>query len=170
MTLAELNALDEDAARDAFARCCGARRFAAAMAARRPFASSEAMRASADEVLASLLPADYREAFSHHGRIGDLGALRARFAATRAWAEGEQAGTRAASDAVLRRLADGNARYEARFGYIFIVCATGKTAGEMLALLEARLANDPEREIAIAWAEQCKITHLRLEKLLLQES
>ena len=93
-------------------------------------------------------------------------ALRAKFASTSTWAEGEQASVRQASQETLEALATGNEDYERKFGYIFIVCATGKSADEMLALLQARLANKPEDEILIAAGEQNKITRLRLEKLL----
>ena len=91
--------------------------------------------------------ADWLEAFAAHPRIGDSDALRARFATTAAWASREQAGALGASEDVLEDLAMGNRQYEERFGFIFIVCATGKTAEEMLELLRQRLANDPEAEI-----------------------
>jgi 2-oxo-4-hydroxy-4-carboxy-5-ureidoimidazoline decarboxylase len=136
------------------------------MEARRPFADTNALLASADEVWAGLGPADWKEAFAHHPRIGDKQALRERFAATRQWAAGEQAGVSGASEAALDALAEGNRDYESRFGHIFIVCATGKTAEEMLALLRERLGNDPEIEERIAAGEQAKITRIRLEKLL----
>ncbi len=89
-----------------------------------------------------------------------------KFASTSAWAEGEQASVKQASQATLEALAAGNTEYERKFGYIFIVCATGKTADEMLALLQARMPNKPEDEILIAMGEQDKITRIRLEKLL----
>jgi 2-oxo-4-hydroxy-4-carboxy-5-ureidoimidazoline decarboxylase len=161
-----LNGLEGPARAAAFARCCGARRWVEGMLALAPFASHGAVLAGAERVWAGLGPDDLREAFAHHPQIGgDLAALRARFPSTAAWSGGEQAGVAAADDAVLQALAAGNARYLARFGYIFIVCATGKSAAEMLALLESRLANPPERELAIAAAEQAGITRLRLEKL-----
>ena len=102
------------------------------------------------------------EAFDHHPRIGDRDSLRRKFAATRALSEREQSGVGGASEDVLAALLDGNRAYEARFGYIFIVCATGKSAEEMLALLEARLQNDPAIEIRIAAEEHAKICDLRL--------
>ncbi len=110
--------------------------------------------------------ADWLEAFAAHPRIGDVDALRAKFAATAAWASGEQAGVAGASESTLRALAEGNRDYEAKFGHIFIVCATGKTADEMLGLLRERLANEPDAELAVAAAEQAKITAIRLRKLL----
>jgi OHCU decarboxylase len=95
-----------------------------------------------------------------------VNSLKAKYAATGHLAAAEQAGVSDASDAVITRLAAGNAAYEQRFGFIFIVCATGKTAAEMLALLEERLDNDRDTELAIAAEEQLKILMIRLEKLL----
>jgi 2-oxo-4-hydroxy-4-carboxy-5-ureidoimidazoline decarboxylase len=164
--LSRLNAASDEEARDALRRCCGASRWVAAMAERRPFRDAESLYAAADEVWKGLGPADWREAFAHHPRIGDRGALRSRSASTRQWAKGEQAGVDAASEDVLEALARGNRDYEARFGHIFVVCATGKSAPEMLSLLRERLRNEPEREARIAAGEQAKITRLRLEKLL----
>ncbi len=166
MTLNALNDLAEPDARAAFGRCCGAARWVAAMCDARPFATRAELLDAADRADASLGRPDWLEAFRHHPRIGDVAALREKFAATAVWAGDEQRGAAAASDAVLEALARGNRAYEERFGYIFIVCATGKSAAEMLALLEARLGNAPERELAIAAAEQAKITRLRLDKLL----
>jgi 2-oxo-4-hydroxy-4-carboxy-5-ureidoimidazoline decarboxylase len=165
MNLDALNAMPPDAARGAFLRCCGSRRWADQMLARRPFASDAELFAAADEVWTSLGPDDWLEAFAGHPRIGDLDGLRKKFANTADWASHEQSGVAAANEEILRRLAEGNRRYEERFGYIFIVCATGKTAAEMLDILNARLSNSPEQELAIAAAEQAKITRLRLQKL-----
>ena len=147
-------------------RCCGSSRWAEAMIARRPFRDWETLLASADEVWWGLGESDWREAFAHHPKIGDADALRARFASTRHWAAGEQAGVQSATEKTLVALAEGNRAYEDRFGFIFIVCATGKTAEEMLALLRARLANDPRDEPRVAAGEQARITRIRLEKLL----
>ncbi|RZK26134.1 MAG: OHCU decarboxylase, partial [Hymenobacter sp.] len=113
-----------------------------------------------------LSEADWREAFTHHPKIGDVSALREKFASTATWAAGEQGAVRQASQSTLEALAAGNEAYAQRFGYIFIVCATGKSAAEMLALLQARLPHEPAQEIKIAMSEQAKITRLRLEKLL----
>ena len=111
-------------------------------------------------------PADWNEAFAHHPRIGGKQELRERFAATRQWAAGEQAGVSGAPEAVLDALAEGNRDYESRFGHIFIVCATGLTAEVMLEKMERRLTNSADREIRIAADEQAKITQLRLQKLI----
>jgi 2-oxo-4-hydroxy-4-carboxy-5-ureidoimidazoline decarboxylase len=109
---------------------------------------------------------DWLEAFAGHPRIGDLESLRSRFGSTAHLAAGEQAGARAASDKVLRALAQGNEEYESRFGHIFIVCATGKSADEMLAILQQRLGNAPAVELEIAAGEQRKITRLRLARMV----
>ena len=171
MSAEALDAMREAEAAAAFTRCCGASRWVQQMLARRPFGSAEALHQAADEVWATMAKADILEAFDHHPRIGaDLSALREKFASTADWSGGEQASVAGASEETLHALRDGNVAYEQRFGHIFIVCATGKSAGEMLALLEARLPNDPEEELRIAAAEQAKITHLRLEKIQGNES
>ncbi len=153
-------------ARAAFERCCGAGAWVERMCAGRPYSDHARLIATADRAADSLGPDDWREAFAHHPRIGDVDALRQRFATTAAWAGDEQRGTAAASDETLAALARGNRDYEERFGYIFIVCATGKSAAEMLAMLERRLGNDPGPELENAAREQRMITRLRLEKLL----
>jgi len=164
--LVRLNDLESTDAHEKLARCCGATQWVAHMLAHRPFSTVEQLQQTADTIWWSLGPADWREAFSHHPKIGDLASLRSKFAATQAWAAGEQASVRQASEAILTGLAAGNADYEAKFGYIFIVCATGKSAAEMLELLQQRLPNEPETEIRLAAEEQRKITQIRLRKLL----
>lgn len=157
-------ASDADA-RALLTRCCGSTRWVDRMLARRPFGSQPALHQAARDVWFALDPSDWQEAFSHHPRIGDRDALRTRFAATRSLSEREQAGVSGAPDAVLDALAEGNAAYAQRFGFIFIVCATGKSAQEMLGLLRSRIDNDPTREMQIAAAEQAKITELRLNAI-----
>ena len=166
MTLAELDHGETPAVAAALARCCGASAWVSGMLAQRPFGDRAAVHAAADAAFAPLARADLLAAFSHHPRIGDIAGLRERFASTARWASGEQSGASAADEITLRRLAKGNVDYEARHGHLFIVCATGLTAGEMLGRLEARLMNDPDLEMRTAAAEQLKITHLRLDKLL----
>jgi 2-oxo-4-hydroxy-4-carboxy-5-ureidoimidazoline decarboxylase len=163
--LAALNSWSKEVAREAFLRCCGARRWAERMAARRPFASEQALRDLARQTWRELTHTDMLEAFASHPKIGDLEALRRKFASTAALAAGEQAGVVGASEATVKALAEGNRRYVARFGYIFIVCARGKGAAEMLALLNERLNHAPEEELRIAAAEQEKILLLRLEQM-----
>ena len=109
--------------------------------------------------------ADWLEAFTHHPKIGDINSLREKFASTAEWATDEQSSVSKTSDEVLEALAKGNELYVNKFGYIFIVFATGKSAEEMLHLLEERLLNEPAEEIKNAMEEQNKITKLRLEKL-----
>jgi len=165
----ELQRLNDRTAAEARAdllRCCGSSRWAEALLAQRPFAEAESLYVAAESLWWDLEPADWREAFAHHPRIGDLDSLRSRFASTESWAAREQSGAQKAPEELLTALAEGNQAYEERFGYIFIVCATGKSDEEMLALLLRRLANVPQDEIRIAAAEQAKITRLRLEKLL----
>jgi 2-oxo-4-hydroxy-4-carboxy-5-ureidoimidazoline decarboxylase len=163
--LSRLDALPRAAACAAFQRCCGSARWAEAMADGRPYRDEAVLLAAAERAFGRLEREDWLEAFAHHPRIGER-ALAARFPATRAWSAGEQAGVDAAGEDVLGELAEANRAYENRYGYIFIVCATGRTAPEMLALLRARLGNDPKTELRIAAAEQSKITALRLRKLL----
>lgn len=164
--LQRLNEMGAEEARGELLRCCGSSRWATAMIASRPFASPAVLLEAADSVWLGLDEAAWREAFAHHPKIGDREALRSRFATTAAWAADEQAGASVAAENVLQALAEGNAEYERRFGYIFIVCATGKTAPEMLALLRERLPHSPQEELPVAAAEQAKITRLRLRKLL----
>ena len=150
----------------ALARCCGARRWASGVAAQRPFGSGARLLEAARSVWSAMERADVLEAMQHHPRIGaDLGALREKFAATESWSKGEQAAAAGADEETLRALRDGNVAYEARYGHIFLVCATGKSAAEMLELLRARMHNEADDELAIAAAQQMMITELRLAKL-----
>lgn len=163
-TTDHINALSPGEAYAALLRCCGSTLWANAMLARLPFDSAKELMEAAEKIWFGLNRNDWLEAFAAHPRIGDVESLKKKFAATAAWCEGEQAGVSEASNEVLTKLSAGNEDYEERFGYIFIVCATGKPAAEMLELLEARLSNDPEIELRVAAGEQAKITRLRLEK------
>lgn len=166
MDLVTFNACPEAEARENLSRCCGSARFVDAMLAKRPFKSKAEILSEAEITWEKLDEVDWREAFLHHPKIGDLNSLKAKFASTRDWASGEQQGTAGATEETLEALAQGNEAYEQKFGFIFIVCATGKSASEMLYLLKERLPNEPRSEIKIAMREQNKITLLRLEKLL----
>lgn len=166
MTLAELNRLPADEAAAALERCCGSRAWIARMLASRPFADEAALFAAAEKHWSALPESDWREAFAHHPRIGDVAKLRERFATTAAWASDEQRGAATATDETLEKLAQGNEAYAVRFGYTFIVCASGKSADEMLALLITRLKHHPIEEVRVAADEQLQITRLRLRKLL----
>jgi OHCU decarboxylase len=169
--LADLNVLDDGAAFAMLFRCCGSSRWAGQMAKARPFVSADAMDTAADTIWRSLDRVDWLEAFAAHPKIGAGPVDRVLPEPRRAadWSSAEQAGMADAAEQTKQRLAEGNRDYEARFGYIFIVCATGKTADEMLSLLEARLRHDADRELLIAAEEQRKITRLRLRKLLEEE-
>ena len=165
MRLDELNALDPATAERDLLRCCGSTRWARTMTSARPFGTADEMLAAADRIWRALGPDDWLQAFRAHPRIGES---RGSDTSGRSgeWSDQEQAGVRTARDAVRDRLAQGNRHYEARFGYIFIVCATGRSAEEMLAMLERRLTNHPDDELRIAAEEQRNITRLRIAKLV----
>jgi 2-oxo-4-hydroxy-4-carboxy-5-ureidoimidazoline decarboxylase len=169
MTLEQLNSLSPRDAVTLFRQCCGSITWAQAMRDRRPFQGTERLYEVADEVWRGLTPEDWKEAFAQHPKIGDIKSLRKKYQNRAEMASREQSGVTGAPEKTLKALAEGNNLYEAKFGYIFIVCATGKSADEMLAVLNKRLGNIPSEEIKIAGREQAKITRLRLEKLLLQE-
>jgi OHCU decarboxylase len=135
------------------------------MLAARPFASDQSVEASAAEIAKQLCRDDWLQAFAAHPRIGDADSLREKYSSTKQWASGEQSGIAEANDATIQELAQLNNDYVEKFGYIFIVCATGKSADEMLAILRDRLPNHPDAELLIAAQEQQKITLLRLRKL-----
>lgn len=161
-----LDALPAEQASAALLRCCGSRRWVSGMLARRPFRSPQALQAAARAVWASLAREDFLEAFSHHPPIGgDLAELRAKFAPTADWSSQEQTAVALAGDETLRDLKAVNQAYLERFGFLFIVCASGRSADQLLAALRTRLGNDPALELLVAAEEQAKITALRLDKL-----
>ena len=166
MTLAELNALPRYRAEEEFLKCCGSPAWARSMARRRPFASFDRILQAASEIWPRLDPADWKQAFRAHPRIGQRQQSPCASSLAQAWSAQEQAGMSRAPVAVANALEEANQEYLAKFGYIFIVCATGKTAEEMLDLMRLRLNNSPEEEIRVASQEQDKITLLRLRKLL----
>ena len=135
------------------------------MLEKRPFPSIEKIFETANEIWWQLDRKDWLEAFSHHPKIGDLDSLKKKFAGTADLAASEQSSVSTAREETLQALAKGNKEYEEKFGYIFIVCATGKSPEEMLALLQQRLPNKEADEIKIAAEEQSKITRLRLERV-----
>ena len=161
-----LNRMSEKDARHALEACCVSRRWVEGMLAARPFADANALYESSDLAWSRCGEADWLEAFVCHPKFGDVNSLREMYARTSSLAASEQSGMQSASDDQIRRLAEGNAAYEDRFGFIFIVCASGKTAAEMADLLKVRLGHDRVTELAIAAQEQHKITRLRLERLL----
>ena len=140
------------------------------MTSARPFSNKAKLFETADRIWSSLAPPDWLEAFSCHPRIGKSEELGAKVASTQTtaqtWATEEQKSVRGAPENVIQSLAKENLAYEKRFGHVFLICATGKTAEEMLSLLRVRIQHTPEVELKIAAQEQNKITHIRLEKLL----
>jgi 2-oxo-4-hydroxy-4-carboxy-5-ureidoimidazoline decarboxylase len=165
MNFSDFQVLPIEQAEEVLLLCCGSQNWANKMAQLRPFQSLEEVHNTAVRIWESLQVQEWLEAFAHHPRIGDRQALAARFASTRNWSANEQAGVAVAEEEVLDRLALGNEEYSRRFGYVFLVCATGKSALEMLNLLEARINNSPEEELQIAQQEQQKIMLLRLDKM-----
>jgi OHCU decarboxylase len=165
-SLERLNRLPTALAEAEFLKCCGSTRWAAAMAAARPFADLNAVSHGADSQFENLTKADWLEAFHAHPKIGEKKAGGPQSSEAQRWSAQEQSRTEEATADVIEALAAGNRLYQERFGFIFIVCATGKSAGEMLAILNDRLNNSPAAELEQAADEQKKITRLRLAKLL----
>ncbi|HEX8188060.1 MAG TPA: 2-oxo-4-hydroxy-4-carboxy-5-ureidoimidazoline decarboxylase [Pyrinomonadaceae bacterium] len=164
--IGKLNRLSAEEARAALLACCGSARWADAVAALRPFWDVGQLLGIAGRVWRELPREDWLEAFRAHPKIGESKAERETGAESQRWSEGEQSRAREASDETLGALAEANREYEGRFGFIFIVCAAGRSAEEMLALLRERIDHDPEAELRVAAAEQWRITELRLKKFL----
>ena len=165
MKISDLNKLPRPELHQIFFKCCSSLAWVENLSKKRPFNDLSHLVDEAESVWNSLGERDWLEAFSGHPQIGDLSTLKEKFGDTAGWASGEQSGVNVASDSTIRELADYNQKYLKKFGYIFIVCATGKSADEMLELLKSRIDNSPENELQIAGKEQFKITKLRLEKL-----
>jgi OHCU decarboxylase len=160
------NHTDEDAAMEAMLSCCGARRWAAGMVALRPIANIVALSEAADRVWAGMAEPDWMEAFACHPRIGERKADAAS-EKSKTWSAQEQAGAGSASSNAMRELAEGNAQYEKQFGFTYIVCATGKSAEQMHAILKRRLGSDRRTELSEAAEQQRQIMQIRLGKWLL---
>ncbi len=141
-------------------RCCAAERWVKRVASGRPYVTVEELRQEAEEAWRVLDEDDWRDAIEHHPRIGER---------THGWSREEQSGVATANDEARDRLAVGQRAYEQKFGYIFLISATGKSGDEMATELENRLGNSPEMELSVAAEELRKITILRLEKLLVDE-
>lgn len=154
---AHLNGLSRPAAEIALRRCCGSRRWVERMLAGLPYASDASLRQAAEREWWSLAREDWLEAFAAHPRIGERGGD--------ARSRREQSGVEDAAPGVRLALEQGNRDYEARFGHVYLVCASGRSAADLLADLQCRLGADPERELRTAAGEQAKITALRLEQL-----
>jgi len=167
MTLDQLNWLRPFEAEAEFLKCCGSARWAGAMIEARPFANLDDLLAKADRIWWSMDSEDWLEAFRAHPKIGEKKAAAVtQSEQARAWSAQEQSGVGNSSLETIGDLAKGNRKYEQRFGFIFIICATGKSSQEMLTSLNQRLQNDRATELRTAAEEQRKITRLRLEKLL----
>ncbi len=152
-----INSLPPDQAQKVFARCCGSRAWTDRMVTARPFPSHDALIRTATDLWRGLTREDWLEAFAAHPRIGEKTSDRR--------AASEQSGARSATSAIFDELGALNREYESRFGFIYIVCATGKSADQMLDLLRRRIANDPASELKIAAQEQLAITLLRIAKI-----
>jgi OHCU decarboxylase len=164
--LTRLNHWSTVEARAALLSCCGSREWARRMANERPFQDIEALLREAVRIWQDLGPDDRLEAFSAHPRIGEDPASSGESTRAARWSALEQTRAGEASSSLKQSLAEANRRYEARFGYVFLVCASGKSASEILDELEARLMHDPKHEIGVAAAEQQRITAMRLARLV----
>jgi OHCU decarboxylase len=164
--LQKLNQASEETAESALLSCCGSNNWVKKMIAARPFADFSELLNQAEQVWQNLEAEDWREAFSAHPKIGEKKASPNQSAQSAEWSKGEQSGAENAADGVKIELEEANRLYEKKFGFIFIVCATGKSADEMLEICRARLSNETDAEIRIAADEQRKITEIRLKKLL----
>jgi allantoicase len=165
-TLEQFNRLPRQRAMRMLLDCCGSKKWAQQMAARRPFASEPEFTAAADNIWSALTREDWLEAFLHHPPIGETRATARQSATASRWSAGEQSSAQKALPEVLQALAAQNRTYQEKFGYVFLICATGKSSEEILSALRQRLPNDPDTELRIAADEQRKIIRLRLEKLL----
>lgn len=143
--------------------CCGARRWAEAMVALRPIANEDTLRDAADRLWSTMQESDWLEAFANHPRIGERKAAQDQHAA---WSRQEQSAVSSAHENVLVQLATGNEQYEDRFGFTHIVCATGKSAPELLEILNSRLNSSREAELLAAAEQQRQITQIRIGKWL----
>jgi OHCU decarboxylase len=168
MTLEQLNALSSTDTEAELLKCCGSTRWARETTGERPFASLEELCQKADAVCESLNEEDWLEAFRAHPKIGERKAATGQSQQAQSWSAQEQSGVTSAARETVDELVQQNRDYEARFGFIFIVCASGKSPEEMLTILKSRIGNDRHVELLIAAEEQRKITRLRLEKLLSQ--
>ena len=166
LTLAQLDTMPEAEAAFKLAACCGSSKWVSGMVARRPFHTRDKLLAASDEISLTLHSSDWLEAFAHHPRIGEKQAGAIISATAADWSKGEQSASSRASEDTRAALIEANAEYEKKFGFIFIICANGRSAEEILGALRERLVNEPDAEIFIAAREQQQITRLRLEKLV----
>ena len=167
MTINDFNSQSKENAFKEVFNCCGSTSWANHVVSKRPFLTVEELKLVSDQIWKNSSIENILEAFTHHPKIGDKKSVEKKFTSTSNWASNEQSGVDKAENSILEELAKGNLEYENKFGFIFIVCATGKTAEEMLKLLNKRLPNSIDEEIRIAAGEQNKITHLRIDKLFI---
>ena len=167
VSLEQINAIPAAACAELFAACCGSSRWVSGLVARRPFASLEELRRIGDEIWWSLNVDDWREAFTHHPRIGGTQSASPQSERASSWSAGEQAAVTTAAAAARTELAAINDEYEEKFGFIYIVCAAGRSANELLEIARRRLTNDRDTELRVAADEQRQITNLRLGKLIM---
>ena len=160
------NELDVSSAESEILPCCGSRAWAQELASLRPFAEPTDLLTISDGVWSNLDVADWNEAFASHPRIGERNAPASATALSSQWSTQEQSAAELADSQIKDELSRANALYEARFGRIYIVCATGKSAEEMLAILRRRLDNEDAVELREAAEQQRQITQLRLRKWL----
>jgi len=165
--LVHWHGLSEEEAAQEILPCCGSTSWARAVAKRRPINDAASLLVVADETWWGLGPSDWMEAFSKHPRIGERKAPPVALAQSAAWSAQEQRNVADAGKALQLALAEANQEYERRFARVFIVCATGKSASEILEILRRRLQNDDSTELREAAEEQRKITNIRLKKWLL---
>ena len=163
--LASWNEADKETALDAMLACCGAHRWAQAMVALRPFSGLENLSLTADKVWSIMEETDWLDAFARHPRIGERRSTRD-LAKSATWSQQEQSSAATATNQVLLELAKGNELYERRFGFTYIVCATGKSAEEMLTIVNRRLASDRDTELREAAEQQRQIMQIRIGKWL----
>jgi len=164
MNLQEINEMNVSDAKHAFMQCCTSSAWVNKMVASRPYPAADELFDAANQNWIGLSEGDYLEAFDGHPKIGDVSSLMKKYANTKSLAAGEQSGMNEADQQTIQELSQGNNDYQEKFGFIFIVCATGKSAGEMSALLQARIGNNRDTELKNAAEEQRKIFHIRLNK------
>lgn len=163
-----LDVAPEDELRVRLHSCCAAEAWVQQMIAGRPYRSEAALYAASDRATAGLDADGLAQALAGHPRIGDAAPAHAAGGRSAAWSRGEQAGVAGAGESLLGELAAANAAYERRFGHVYLVCASGRSADELLAVCRSRLDNDPETERGVVLGELAKINRLRLGKLLVQ--
>ena len=165
-SLTRLNQLPSQVAEAEFLKCCGSMNWARRMSDTRPFADFNHLTKEADRIWRSLTDDDWLEAFRAHPKIGEKKAEATQSARAQGWSAQEQSESQKTTEATKVALAQGNREYEERFGFIFIICASGKSGEEILRALRARLVNERHDELRVAAEEQLKITQLRLQKLI----